>query len=354
MTYIYRATAATGPYTLIDSVLGGVSSYINSGLPSNTGYFYVLKSENSVGTLSLAGNIAFGSTLNYIVDIQFNLYAANAAGFPWNSFSGAPSVGLSLQNLVTTANTNSGITVTLAKRLDGSNTAGNTTGNNSGIYPDKVLSDQYYVQTPDSSAIQLSNLPAGSSFDLILFNSVVSAFPSANTTFTINGGASQNLNGTGNTSQVVQFNNVLPDGNGNINIGLKAGPGGVYGVINALVIHTHPIQSNSPNVTISGLKDEKFSFAPSFSNPNPDADVFPVPFNQSLNVHLNSPAAGSYKVNIYDLRGNLVYDEPLQPLEKGSSIRQLNSNVANLGSGIYILKIVSESFPTKTIKIRKY
>jgi len=223
------------------------------------------------------------------------------------------------------------------------------------VYPDAVLDGQYYVQTPDSTLVQLSNLPAGSSFDLILFNSVVPQFPSTNTTFTINNGPSQNLNGTSNTNQTIQFNNILPDGNGNINVGIKAGPGGEYGVINAMVIQVHPIQSNAPNVTIAGLKKDELAFAPAFSDPQtPDADVFPVPFNQTLNVRLNSPGTGSYKVIIYDLKGSLVYDEPMQILEKGISTRTLNNNVANLSSGIYILKIVSDNMPTKTIKIRKY
>jgi|GEM_PF-481990 len=351
--YIYRATQATGPYSLIDSVSGTTTNYVNTGLPSNTGYFYQLRTVNSIGVLSLPGNIAFASTLNYVVQVQFNINTP--AGTGWNSFNTLPSVGLALNNLVSTSNINSGITVTLAKKFDGANEAGNVTGNNSGVYPDAVLDGQYYVQTPDSTLVQLSNLPAGSSFDLILFNSVVPQFPSTNTTFTINNGPSQNLNGTSNTNQTIQFNNILPDGNGNINVGIKAGPGGEYGVINAMVIQVHPIQSNAPNVTIAGLKKDELAFAPAFSDPQtPDADVFPVPFNQTLNVRLNSPGTGSYKVIIYDLKGSLVYDEPMQILEKGISTRTLNNNVANLSSGIYILKIVSDNMPTKTIKIRKY
>ena len=346
--YIYRASASTGPYSLIDSVGGSATSYLNTGLPANTGYFYELKSKNNNG-VSLVGNIAYATSLQYLVDIQFD--SDQPEGAPWNSFNGLPSTGLSLSNLTNTVGGNSGLGIAITHNFDGANTLGAVTGSNSGIYPDKVIRGQFYVQTPDSAVVSLYGLSLSSSYDLVFFNSWQSPFAPAITSFTVNG-ITVNLNPANNSSNTVQINNLLPNSSGIINIVIKAANGSTYGILSSLVVQAHQIPPNVPNVTIADFFKDKFAFAPSFSQGNiPQAIVYPVPFKNNLNISLKSDIAGQYKISILDLNGELLYTEPYQILEIGQNYKSLNSEFGSIRSGIYILKIESDVFPTKTIKI---
>ena len=346
--YIYRSANSAGPYTLIDSVNAAYTSYTNIGLVLNTGYFYQIKSKNKLG-ISVAGNIAYGTTLQYSVDIQFNV--DQPVGAPWNSFSTIPSTGLSIANLSNTTGTSTGINIILSHNFDGSNVLGAVTGNNSGIYPDKVIRGQYYVQSPDSAIITLSGLSQSTSYDLVFFNSWGNPFDTGNTSFTVNG-KSVTLNSANNYNNTSQLNNIQPNTSGIITLVVKAATGSNYGIISAMVIQAHQIPPNLPNVNIGDVN--KFDLA--YFDPtkvNIQATAFPIPFGNTLNINLNAPEAGQFKISLFDLTGKKVYDEAMQNLKKGQNLKTLNSNLQSLPAGIYILRIESDVFPAKTIIISK-
>ena len=347
--YIYRASASTGPYTLIDSVNAAYTTYTNTGLTINTGYFYQIKSKNKLG-LSVAGNIAYGTTLQYMVDVQFD--SDQPAGAPWNSFNSLPSTGLSIPNLTNTSGSNTGITVTLTHNFDGANIQGAVTGNNSGIYPDKVIRGQYYVQNPDSAIITFSGLSLSTSYDLVFFNSWGNPFDTGNTSFTVNG-KSVTLNSANNISNTSQLNNIQANASGIINLVVKSAPGSTYGILSALVLQAHQIPPNIPNVSVGGINKEQLAyFDPNKSN-TVQATAYPVPFGNNLNISLNAPESGQFKVSLFDLTGRIVYDEAMETLNKGQNLKTLDSNLPNLPSGLYIIRIESDVFPTKTILVRK-
>ena len=348
--YIYRSTSATGNFSLMDSVSGNVNTYLNTGLNSNTSYFYQLKSKNSSG-LSLPGNIAYGTTLQYVVELNFN--SDQPAPFPWNNTNGLPSTGLKVANMGTTAGTNSGINMIIARNFAGSNTLGAVTGNNSGIYPDNVIRGQYYTQTPDSAVLQISGLSNSTSYDFVFFTSWANPFAGAVTTYTING-ITVNLDPTNNSSKTVQINNVLADPNGNIFIIIKAYPGQTYGIINSLVIQAHQIPTNSPNVTVSTGKNSFTAvYSPKIMGSGAEIIAYPVPLSNILHLSINSPVNGNYKVSILNLQGKLIYTEPFQILGKGMNTRTFQEEISPLEPGLYLLEIESDVLPTKSILITK-
>jgi len=346
--YIYRSSLATGPFNLIDSVDGSMNTYTNTGLLGNTGYFYQLKSKSTSG-LSIPGNIAYASSFQYVVNVQFDF--DQPAGFPWNSFNGYPSTGLALTNLMNTQGGNSGITLTVGHNFDGANALGAITGSNSGIFPDKVIRGQFYVQTPDSAVLILSGLSLSSAYDLVFFNSWQSPFAPAVASFTVNG-ITTTLNASNNSSLTSQINNLLPNPNGIISIVIKAAPGSMFGIISAMIIQAHPIPPNLPNVSIADFFKDRFSFSPSYSSqPEPQATVYPVPFTNNLNINLKSTVRGQFRISIFNLNGELLFDEANQALEIGENYKNINSNLSALQSGVYILRIESDVFNAKFFKI---
>ena len=347
--YIYSSSSASGTYSLIDSVSGSLTTYTHTGLNPNTAYFYEIKSGNTNG-LSIAGNIAYATSLQFSVDVQFN--SDQPAGAPWNSFNGLPSTGLSIYNLVNTSGSNSGINISITHNFDGGNVLGAVTGNNSGIYPDKVIRGQFYVQNPDSAVITLFGLSLTTSYDLVFFNSWSNPFAPGTTRFSVNG-VQVDLNSANNNTNTVQINNILPNSNGIINLVIKAAPGSTFGIISAMVLQAHQIPPNSPNISLGDLKNGEYAFAPSTIPGDPEFKVYPVPFTDNLNISLNSPLSGHYKVSIYDIRGRMVYDEPSQNLEKGENQRNLSSNLSGLPAGIYLVKMVSDVIPSKTLRALK-
>jgi len=347
--YIYRSSVSSGPFSLIDSVSGSQTSYTNTGLPSNTVYFYQLKTKNSNG-LSLPGNIAYASTLQSLVEVQFD--SDQPAGSPWNSFNGTPALGQSLTNLTTTNGTNSGIAITITHNFDGSNVLGAVTGVNSGIYPDKVIRGQFYVQSPDSAMVQLSGLSLSQSYDLAFFNSWGNPFSTGNTSFTA-GGITVNLNAANNSTNTVQINNLIPNPNGQILVTIKAAPSSVFGIISALVIGAHSIPPNLTNVSVGLSSNSAFAFAPNIESPIADAIVYPVPFSTNLHVNLQANNSGWVKMSLLDLRGRTLIENPIQILDQGTNSTSLIGNLSGIPKGIYILKIESDVFATKTIKVNK-
>jgi len=349
--YIYQAPSATGPWKLIDSVSGNISTYLNSGLNSNTSYFYQLKSKNASG-LSIAGNIAYATTLQYVTQLQFN--TDYPAGFPWNHVNATPIAGLTISNLSTTTGNNSGINVTMTNSFDGTNVLGAVTGNNSGIYPDYVIRGQFYVQTPDTAILTVSGLSSNMSYDFIFFNSWANPFAGGITSYVING-KMVNLDPTNNNSKTVQINNVLADQYGNIKITIKPAAGQTFGIISALTIQSHQIPPSLQNVAVA-IGKFIASAAPvkqPVISTSPEITAYPVPFTNAFTIHFNSETTGNYKVRILNVQGQVLYDEPGQAIQIGSNDKNLNDAVARLAKGLYLIQVQSDTMPEKGFLVNK-
>ena len=77
-----------------------------------------------------------------------------------------------------------------------------------------------------------------------------------------------------------------------------------------------------------------------------DADIWPNPFTEIVNINFNEPLVGPIKVQVYDLTGRVVYDQSLSPTP--SIVLLLDK----LSRGTYLLKIESQerSLTSKLIK----
>jgi fibronectin type 3 domain-containing protein/predicted esterase len=196
----------------------------------------VVKATDSYGASSTRTfniSVSFANLRN--VDIQFNDGSAGspAQGAPWNSMNAAPNAGAGLTNLKDDQGTSTGFGVSLVDTWTGSNNVGATTGNNTGVYPDKVLASLYYDQSLAPRHINLTGLAAIAKYNVIFYAGRAGTTDNRTTHYKI-GNQEVQLNASSNSTQTVQINNVSPDANGNIAITLSNDAGSFFTYINAI------------------------------------------------------------------------------------------------------------------------
>ncbi|MDP4260390.1 MAG: fibronectin type III domain-containing protein, partial [Bacteroidota bacterium] len=180
--------------------------------------------------------------------------AGTVAGAPWNNTSALPTQNEVFANLLDQNGVNSGISLTITSAWqnlsfgNGTNTFGQTTGNNSGVYPDAVLGSAYYtVETPQT--IRVSGLDTSTKYNFTFFGSRGNVNDDRTSVYSVtnnSGTSTVSLQAANNTTQTVSVNNVVPNPDGTVVITLARGANAPYGYMNSVVIekqfndHTAP------------------------------------------------------------------------------------------------------------------
>ncbi len=113
----------------------------------------------------------------------------------------------------------------------------------------------------------------------------------------------------------------------------------------ASVIHTFTSTTNfsarqgflqpiSPSTIYNGFEDTI------------DADIWPNPFSEILNITFNEPLIGPIKVRIYDLTGRKVYDQSFVPAPS----YVLSLDILARGAYTLILESQARSFTSKLLR----
>jgi Zn-dependent metalloprotease/uncharacterized protein YjdB/fibronectin type 3 domain-containing protein len=88
---VYRSTSSTGAYTYIASAIS--TSYINTGLTTNTTYYYKIRSYNTAGTSKLYGSFSSAVSAKPIPSVPTSVKATsssyNSINISWITVSGA-------------------------------------------------------------------------------------------------------------------------------------------------------------------------------------------------------------------------------------------------------------------------
>jgi chitodextrinase/predicted esterase len=160
---------------------------------------------------------------------------------PWNNRTIGD--GAALSN--TSSQTASGVSISGASWTTAVNTGGVNTGNNSGVYPDKVMQSGWTTNSSASGAtLSILGLNDNKRYNILLFGSI-NEYWFANTTYTING-VTKTLNTSKNKSNLARFIGLQPSG-GIISITVKRGANVNAspvvtqrdGYLNALVIESY-------------------------------------------------------------------------------------------------------------------
>ncbi|HTN07991.1 fibronectin type III domain-containing protein [Agriterribacter sp.] len=351
---VWRSDAPNGTYLKLPATIpGNVFTYTNEGLTTGTIYYYKVRAVSGTGFSDFSDYVS-GATIKYAVNINFNdgseLGPSQPA--PWNNTNQLVYEGFILPNLLNDDNQNTGINMTVVGSLNsfsGTNRQDNslTTGNNSGVVPDIVMSTFYFLEYSQVGKLRIDGLNQTMRYNFVFYGGCKDRGKGQVTTYTI-GNENVNLDAKNNTMNTIQINNVAPDENGSVLISLTPAIVSGFGYINSLGIQAVPSDISIPSgrkVVQTGNKDAVLLHEHSVADPKTAGNVivgtYPNPFVDDimLKLSLDNPV-NRIVVMLKDISGKLVFSTTVMNLQKGINERKLGLKGSRLSPGIYGLQLL--------------
>jgi predicted esterase len=261
-----------------------------------------------------------------IFKINFTIPTALGAA-PWNNVT-STSANSTVANLKDNNNANSTVSLTLVNAWTGTNPNGHTTGNNTGLYPDAVMLNSFYIQDNSTRTVTISGLSPEKLYDFSFFSSRMGVSDVRNIQLTI-GSKSVTLNGSNNTSNLGQIISVAPNVNGQLTISILRASGSSFAYLNAMVMREYaslgmpatpaqPLNLISQVLTRSSVKlnwqdasDNETGFEVWRSDGNNAGYVLHATLGSNSTTYTNTGLANSntyfYKVRAINLAGSSNY-----------------------------------------------
>jgi len=255
-----------------------------------------------------------------------------------------------------------GINLTILDNFSGFNNWGMTTASNSGVVPDNVMQEFYYVQYGETAQLMIDGLNFGDRYNFSFFGSCDNRATGTLVSLYTIGGETVQLDARNNTQNTIQINNVAPDELGRVIITIKsAAPG--YGFVNSISIQAVPSATESGGGAFrksSGnsyplLNNLQDSSGENYADEQITASVYPVPIVNDimLRIFLQKPA-NRLVASLIDNTGRPLYSQELNGLSNGKNERKLNFNGKRLTPGVYFIRITGGNNENlKMIKIVK-
>lgn len=366
---IWRSTSPNGTYSLVGTVSGDVYSYSNNGLTAGKTYFYKVRAVNNAVSSSYS-NVAGGSTVSYVVNLNFNSDPSTAAPAPaWNNLNTLLYDGYTQGDLYNTSGQNTGIGLEVIDNLSGYHGGvGVNTGNNSGVVPDIVMQTLYYIDYGDSSTFTITGLNQTQIYNFEFFGGTIYNV-ATNTVYTANGEIGS-LNALFNTTNISRLKNLKPDASGTISVTLYPTTG--YGFINSLSIQgmispeiialdsanangnnnqngrmiyvSAPVESENAGViaTTSVVPDNKQQTSAAEVTPEflGDVQAYPNPFTDRINLRFNfKQDVPKFSIILTDMSGKQVLKNEFGKVYSGVWQQTVELN-KKLPVGMYLLHII--------------
>lgn len=361
---IWKSTSANGTFSLLTTVGPNVTTYDDNTPTAGSSLFYKVRA--AAGTInSEYSNTANGATYSYSTYININRDLP--AGAPWNNTNNAPMEGDTYGPFLNDQTNNSGISFTIVQNFSGDNPFGMNTGNNSGVYPDNVISSSWWCDIGVKAKMKFTGLNQSQNYTFVFFGSR-NGDGNRTSHYAINGKYVA-LNASFNTMNTVQLENVKPDDNGEVILEVSLGPGASYAYLGSVVIHGYAATGGEPTgtdvpvsaqnrVAVAGneVTNAAMKAAPEVTVEKLEiVKAYPNPFASNLYVTIHN--YGSTKrifSRIYDLSGRLLLNNVLGDFGNGNyNVKIDASSIQNVPAGIYILQIVDEKNQGKSIKVIK-
>ena len=364
---VWRANDSTSSaYKKIATVGANVTTYLDASVSQNKTYYYLVRAVNST-TSATSGysNPVSGSTYNDVIYINFT--ATNEAPLPWNNLNGGqPQLGYTWYNFLdeTSAVTSVGMQVT--SNWSGLYGAGQSPGDNSGIYPDSVLLDSYGLFPGVTGTLLVSGLDQSKVYDFTFLGSS-QAYGDVNTAYTVNGNTTI-LNTSLNIDGTTTLYGIVPDANGNVNLSVApADVNSQFGLINALVVQGYTLSTNTtgaPTVPGGNTGTEATSNILSARGAvldNSAATIgeqklgaYPNPFQQFFTLSIPAANGDRVQVSIYDAAGRQILVKEYDNLVEGNNYLRIDATSGMSAHGLYIVRVAYAGKGTvKTFKLIK-
>lgn len=162
------------------------------------------------------------------INFDFNSQASP----PWNNMEANPSTQPSYSGLLSSEGDTTNIGLTVAGGWQGVNDDGLTSGNDSYAFEDDVVKSYWY--TTGGASLTITGLDPASLYNIDLY-SATDEWAYTVTDYTI-GSITHRSNATNNSSEILAFNSLSPNGSGEIGLTLAPITHSIGSYINALVI----------------------------------------------------------------------------------------------------------------------
>jgi len=362
---VWRASDANGTYAKVGTVAANATTYTDGGLSRNSTYYYIVRAVNG-SVYSDYSSVLPVTT--YSDAVYVNVTTASDGAAPWNNLNQPSAIGLVWNNFVDSTGNPTSISMTQTQDFAGANSLGMVTGNNSGVYPDAVIMEDYVAFQGQEGAFQLSGLNLSKTYDLTFFGS--DNLYGDNTGAYIVNGDTVFLNAMYNTNATVTMRGLVPDNTGRLLVKIR--PYGINsggGWINAMVIQgfnastqtapAPPVSTGGTNTNVvTGARAATLALTQQ-SQTTTQADVvisaYPNPFHQFFT--LSVPADNNnekVQVTVYDISGRLAYLKEFSNLSQGDNYLRIDADQNFSQPGIYLIKVVYANLKTvKTFKLIK-
>jgi hypothetical protein len=348
---LQRATDAafsSGVTTI--SLPGNTTSYKNSGLSSNTKYFYRVRAKSG-GITSEYSNIKSTITPSAIIYVNFNTTIAGGPA-PWNNLGASSTTTFFMNGLRNQSNAATSVGITMTKFFNGEFTAGRRTGNNSGVVPDNVLQSDFWLDNTQQSQFKLTGLNSSRRYRIGFFgsSSATGWFKGNYTaTYTVNG-RTVYLNSWENTTKIVYIGDLVPESGNVLFLNFSTTTNALYGFNGGIVIDEYSDGQGGTVVNSVLEPDQLNNILRRDSNFN--VSVYPNPFNDIINLEFTNNAAGNrITAEVYDLAGRLVYRHDYNNLTAGRNTLRLIGIEKNKATAVCLVALKVNGKVVQSVKL---
>ncbi len=338
-------TGQDGSYSVIGTVGADVTTYTDAVAASSQIYYYKVRATTS-GDPSPFTNVAKAGAVAFKIYVNISMNATYDAPAPWNNVSTFAGTGTVFYGFKDANGSGTGLRLRIQHEMDGSNNWGINTGNNSGIFPDKVLNSFWYTNAYQPIAeFVVDGLDQTFSYNFGFMGAIDVATP-VNTDFSINGNTVTNQN-NGNISNVSYLRSVKPSADGEVLFTVKESAGSPWSIFNAFVIEGYPTGGNASARKSAIARDDGNMMEVRFGEATNRTTVYPNPVDAEMTIHMEDASLGDMKYEVLDQLGRVV-------LSGKGVINTITSDLpvsVDLPKQLYILKT---TYPDGKFTVNKF
>lgn len=138
---------------------------------------------------------------------------------------------------------------------------------------------------------------------------------------------------------------------------IRVGKGGEYYRLivtdaNGCTATSNVVFNSDENCTVDPVNDSELEsrILDRSMNESPKINIYPNPFQQTLNIDLASPLAQEVTIMIYDLVGRMIYERVLA-IETGKTTHTVDLTAQGYANGIYHVVVVDENGKSQFFKV---
>lgn len=344
---IHRSTTGVeGSYSVVGTVAADATTYTDVVTGSASQVYYYKVRATTATTPSDFTNVAKAGAVAFKIYVNVSMNATYDAPAPWNNLSTFGFTGTVYYGFKDANSKPTGLRLRVQHEMDGSNNWGINTGNNSGVFPDKVLNSFWYTNAYQPTAeYVIDGLDQTYSYNFG-FMGAIDVTAAVNTDFSINGVTVTNQN-NGNTTNVSYIRSVKPSADGEILFTVKESAGSPWSIFNALVIEGYPSGGNANARKAAVARDDGNMTEVRFGEATNKTTIYPNPVDAEMTIHMEDASLGEMKYEVLDQLGRVV-------LSGKGAINTVTSDLpvtVDLPKQFYILKT---TYPDGKITVNKF